>query len=54
MTVLAGDCLDVLPTFPAAMKEGFAFTGIEREAEYCDIALARLAAAEPDQRGLFL
>ena len=30
----------------AAIQEGFDWIGIEREAEYCDIAEARIAAAE--------
>jgi site-specific DNA-methyltransferase (adenine-specific) len=33
----------------AAVLEGFDWIGIEREAEYCDIARARIAAAEPQQ-----
>ena len=33
----------------AAIQEGFDWIGIEREAEYCDIARARIAAAEPQQ-----
>ena len=33
----------------AAVQEGFDWIGIEREAEYCDIAEARIAAAEPQQ-----
>ena len=33
----------------AAVLEGFDWIGIEREAEYCDIAEARIAAAEPQQ-----
>jgi site-specific DNA-methyltransferase (adenine-specific) len=33
-------------TGKAALLEGFRFVGIEREAEYCGIAGARLAAAE--------
>ena len=33
----------------AATQEGFDWIGIEREAEYCDIAEARIAAAEPQQ-----
>ena len=33
----------------AAVQEGFDWIGIEREAEYCDIARARIAAAEPQQ-----
>jgi len=33
----------------AAIQEGFDWIGIEREAEYCDIAEARIAAAEPQQ-----
>jgi len=33
----------------AAMLEGRDWIGIEREAEYCDIARARIAAAEPQQ-----
>lgn len=33
----------------AAVLEGRDWIGIEREAEYCDIARARIAAAEPEQ-----
>ena len=33
----------------AAVLEGRDWIGIEREAEYCDIARARIAAAEPQQ-----
>lgn len=33
----------------AAVLEGFDWIGIEREAEYCDIAEARIAAAKPEQ-----
>ena len=33
----------------AAIQEGFDWIGVEREAEYCDIAEARIAAAEPQQ-----
>jgi site-specific DNA-methyltransferase (adenine-specific) len=36
-------------TGKAAILEGFRFLGIEREAEYVEIARARIAAAEPDQ-----
>lgn len=43
-------------TGKAAALEGFQFVGIEREAEYVEIARARIAAAQPredDQPGLF-
>jgi len=36
-------------TGKAAKLEGFNFIGIEREAEYVEIARARIAAAEPDE-----
>ena len=36
-------------TGKAAKLEGFNFIGIEREAEYVEIARARIAAAEPDK-----
>jgi len=39
-------------TGKAAILEGFRFVGIEREAEYVEIARARIAAAEPDQLSL--
>jgi len=35
-------------TGKAAMLEGFQFIGIEREAEYCEIARARISKAERD------
>ena len=40
-------------TGKAAMLEGFRFVGIEREAEYVEIARARIAAAKPEQNDLF-
>lgn len=42
-------------TGKAAMLEGFSFIGIEREAEYVEIAKARIAAAQaqPKQESLF-
>jgi DNA modification methylase len=39
-------------TGKAAILEGFRFVGIEREAEYVEIARTRIAAAEPDQLSL--
>jgi DNA modification methylase len=39
-------------TGKAAIREGFRFVGIEREAEYVEIARARIAAAKPDQLSL--
>jgi DNA modification methylase len=35
-------------TGKAAMLEGFQFIGIEREAEYIDIARARINAVQPN------
>ena len=40
-------------TGKAALLEGFCFVGIEREAEYVEIARARIAAAIPEQNDLF-
>jgi site-specific DNA-methyltransferase (adenine-specific) len=40
-------------TGKAAVLEGFRFVGIEREAEYVEIARARIAAAKPEQNDLF-
>jgi hypothetical protein len=40
-------------TGKAALLEGFRFVGIEREAEYVEIARARIAAAKPEQNDLF-
>jgi DNA modification methylase len=40
-------------TGKAAILEGFQFIGIEREAEYLEIAKARIDAAEREPRGLF-
>lgn len=40
-------------TGKAALLEGFRFVGIEREAEYVEIARARIAAAIPEQNDLF-
>ena len=40
-------------TGKAALLEGFRFVGIEREAEYVEIARARIAAAKPEQSDLF-
>ena len=40
-------------TGKAALLEGFWFVGIEREAEYVEIARARIAAAIPEQNDLF-
>jgi site-specific DNA-methyltransferase (adenine-specific) len=37
----------------AALAEGMRFIGIEREAEYVEIARRRLAAPPPDQQPLF-
>ena len=68
MTIIHGDCLDVLKTLPdcsvdavvtdppyglsfmgkACALEGFNFIGIEREAEYVEIARARIAAVSPE------
>ena len=39
-------------TGKAALLEGFRFVGIEREAEYVEIARARIAAAVPVQGAL--
>jgi site-specific DNA-methyltransferase (adenine-specific) len=35
-------------TGKAALLENFRFIGIEREAEYCTIARARITAVDPD------
>ena len=40
-------------TGKAAILEGFSFIGIEREAEYVEIARARIAAAKPAQPSMF-
>jgi site-specific DNA-methyltransferase (adenine-specific) len=40
-------------TGKAAILEGFEFIGIEREAEYLEIAKARIDAADREPRGLF-
>jgi site-specific DNA-methyltransferase (adenine-specific) len=40
-------------TGKAAVLEGFRFIGIEREAEYVEIARARIAAVEPKPGRLF-
>ena len=40
-------------TGKGAVLEGFRFLGIEREAEYVEIARARIAAAKPEQSDLF-
>jgi len=40
-------------TGKAAVIEGFGFVGIEQDAEYCEIARARIAAARSRQLGLF-
>jgi site-specific DNA-methyltransferase (adenine-specific) len=37
----------------AALEAGFQFFGIEKEAEYFEIAKARISAAMPHQPGLF-
>lgn len=47
-----GDCLDVLRSLldasvDAVVLEGFRFIGIEREAEYVEIARARIEAVTP-------
>lgn len=39
-------------TGKAAILEGFDFIGIEREAEYLEIAKARIAAVEPQQMAM--
>jgi len=38
-------------TGKAAILEGFRFIGIEREAEYVEIARARIAAAQAEEEG---
>ncbi|MBM4023249.1 MAG: site-specific DNA-methyltransferase, partial [Planctomycetes bacterium] len=40
-------------TGKGAVLEGFDFIGIEREAEYVEIARARIAAVKPEPRTLF-
>ena len=40
-------------TGKAAVLEGFGFIGMEREAEYCQIADKRIAAVQPKQEDLF-
>ena len=51
VTPPGGTCLDPFvgsgTTGIAAVLEGFDFIGIEREADYCDIARARIAWWEP-------
>lgn len=39
-------------TGKAAMREGFRFIGIEREAEYLEIARARISAVAPEVRSV--
>jgi DNA modification methylase len=62
VTIICGDCIEVMAgmapdsidavcTDPAAEMEGFAWVGIEKEAEYVAIAEARLNGT---QKGMAL